>query len=243
VAIRQLNYCPHCGMPLFKRGGDPVYFCQNCGHGLAGLGAPAIDSQSSGALGGASASSSGASGSSSGASGSSSGASGSAGAVRPPLVLVADLPHHAGLARRVAAAGLDLFLAGLAAVVASSIAVQAAIIVQGRHTADPRAVAWIAGIAVLTAYQPLSWARYGATPGMQLFGIRVTRPDGSRLGPARAIGREVAMVASALPLGLGFAWAVWDARGQAWHDRIAGTVVIAAAAPLRARRFPPTTAS
>jgi uncharacterized RDD family membrane protein YckC len=229
VAIRQLNYCPHCGMPLFKRGGDPVYFCQNCGHGLAGLGAPAIDSQSSGALGGASASSS--------------GASGSGEAVRPSLVLVAHLPHHAGLARRVAAAGLDLFLAGLAAVVASSIAVQAAIIVQGRHTADPRAVAWIAGIAVLTAYQPLSWARYGATPGMQLFGIRVTRPDGSRLGPARAIGREVAMVASALPLGLGFAWAVWDARGQAWHDRIAGTVVIAAAAPLRARRFPPTTAS
>ena len=34
-----------------------------------------------------------------------------------------------------------------------------------------------------------------------------------------------------------------DARGQAWHDRIAGTVVAAAAAPLRTRRFPPTTAS
>ncbi len=196
MAIRQLNYCTHCGMPVFKQGGGPVYFCQNCGHGLAG----------------------------------------------PSLVLVAQLPHHAGLVRRVAAAGLDLFLGGLAAVVASSIAVQAAIIVQGRHTADPRAVAWIAGIAVLAAYQPFFWARFGATPGMQLFGICLTRPDGSRLGPARALGREMAMVASALPLGLGFAWAAWDARGQAWHDRIAGTVV-AAAAPVRTRRFPPTTAS
>jgi uncharacterized RDD family membrane protein YckC len=149
--------------------------------------------------------------------------------VRPSLVLVAHLPHHAGLVRRVAAAGLDLFLGALAAVVVSSIVVQAAIIVQGRHTADPRAVAWIAGIAVLVAYQPLCWARSGATPGMQLFGIRVTRPDGSGLGPARAVGREVAMVASALPLGLGLAWAAWDARGQGWHDRIAGTVVVAAA--------------
>ncbi|HEY2666812.1 MAG TPA: Sjogren's syndrome/scleroderma autoantigen 1 family protein, partial [Actinomycetota bacterium] len=97
MAIRQLNYCPHCGMPLFRRGGDPVYFCQNCGHGLAGLNAPV---GSSGAL--------------RGASGGSSGASGSAGAVRPSLVLVAHLPHHAGLVRRVAAAGLDLFLGALA---------------------------------------------------------------------------------------------------------------------------------
>jgi uncharacterized RDD family membrane protein YckC len=205
MAIRQLNYCTHCGMPVFKQGGGPVYFCQNCGHGLAGLG-PAIGSRSSSAPG-------------------------SAGPARPSLV------------RRVAAAGLDLFLGSLAAVVASSIAVQAAIIVQGRHTADPRAVAWIAGIAVLAAYQPFFWARFGATPGMQLFGICLTRPDGSRLGPARALGREMAMVASALPLGLGFAWAARDARGQAWHDRIAGTVVVAAAAPVRTRRFPPTTAS
>jgi len=217
MAIRQLNYCTHCGMPVFKQGGGPVYFCQSCGHGLAGLG-PAI-----GAL--------------------SSGAAGSAGPARPSLVLVAQLPHHAGLVRRVAAAGLDLVLAGLAALIASSIAVQAAIIVQGHHTADPRAVAWIAGIGVLAAYQPFFWARFGATPGMQLFGICLTRPDGSPLGPARAIGRELAMVASALPLGLGFAWAAWDARGQAWHDRIAGTVVVAAPAPVRTRRFPPTTAS
>jgi uncharacterized RDD family membrane protein YckC len=205
MAIRQLNYCTHCGMPVFKQGGGPVYFCQNCGHGLAGL-SPALGSRSSSPAG-------------------------SAGLVRPSLVLVAQLPHHAGLVRRVAAAGLDLFLAGLAAIVASSIAGQAAIIVQGHHTADPRAVAWTVGIAVLAAYQPFFWARYGATPGMQLFGICLTRPDGSRLGPARAIGRELAMVASALPLLLGFAWAAWDARGQAWHDRIAGTVVVAAPQP------------
>ena len=42
MAIRQLNYCTHCGMPLSTRGGDPLYFCQSCGHSLAGLRAPTI---------------------------------------------------------------------------------------------------------------------------------------------------------------------------------------------------------
>jgi uncharacterized RDD family membrane protein YckC len=181
-------------MPLSSRGGDPIYFCHSCGHGLAEL--PAAAAQAG------------------------------TGPIRPALVLVAGLAHHAGLVRRVAAAAVDLFLGGLAASVASAVAVQAAFIVQGRHTADPRLVAWVAGLAVLAAYQPLFWVRHGGTPGMQLFGIRLTRLDGSRVAPARAVARELAMVASALPLGLGFAWAARDPRGQAWHDRIAGTVIV-----------------
>jgi uncharacterized RDD family membrane protein YckC len=180
-------------MPLSLRGGDPIYFCPSCGHGLAGLRAPATRTGRE--------------------------------PIRPPLVLVADLAHHVGLVRRVAAAAVDLLLGALAAFVASAIAAQAAFIVQGHHSADPRTVAWVAGLIVLAAYQPFFWARFGGTPGMQLFGIRLTRPDGSRVGPARAVGRELAMVASTLPLGLGFAWAARDPRGQAWHDRIAGTVI------------------
>ncbi len=31
---------------------------------------------------------------------------------------------------------------------------------------------------------------------------------------------------SKLFLGLGFFWAIWDKDGQAWHDKIAGTVVL-----------------
>jgi uncharacterized RDD family membrane protein YckC len=92
-----------------------------------------------------------------------------------PLVLVADLAHHAGLVRRVAAAAVDLFLGGLAAVVASAIAVQGALIVQGHHTADRRTVAWVAGLAVLAAYLPFFLVRNGGTPGIQLVGIRLTR--------------------------------------------------------------------
>jgi uncharacterized RDD family membrane protein YckC len=122
-------------MPLSPRGGDPIYFCHSCGHGLAG-----------------------------------------------PLLLVADPAHHAGLVQWVAAASVDLVLGGLASFVASAIAVQAAFIVQGHHTADPRLVAWVAALAVLAAYLPFFLVRNGATPGMQLVGIRLTRPDGSRIG-------------------------------------------------------------
>jgi hypothetical protein len=31
VAVRQLNYCSQCGMPLFGRGRGPDYYCRNCG--------------------------------------------------------------------------------------------------------------------------------------------------------------------------------------------------------------------
>jgi len=94
----------------------------------------------------------------------------------------------------VAAAGLDTLPRRLAALVASSIAVQAAIIVQGA-TLRSRTVAWIAGLAVLAGYQPLFWVRYGATRECSSSDTLPTRWVG--LGPARAIGARLAMVASA----------------------------------------------
>jgi uncharacterized RDD family membrane protein YckC len=172
-------------MPLSARGGEPVYFCQSCGHHLVPHLVP-----------------------------------------NAGLALVAACAQHAGLTQRVGAGTMDLLLAGLAAAVGSAVAVQGAVIVHGSHTGEARAVAWIAALAVLACYQPLFWARSGRTPGMQLFGIRLSRPDGSRVGPARAAGRLLAMVPSALPLGAGFARAARDPRGQAWHDRIADTVVV-----------------
>ncbi|MEA2504125.1 MAG: hypothetical protein QOG36_1168, partial [Actinomycetota bacterium] len=42
MAVRQLNFCTDWGMPLSLRGGDRIYFCHSCGHGLAELLAPAV---------------------------------------------------------------------------------------------------------------------------------------------------------------------------------------------------------
>jgi uncharacterized RDD family membrane protein YckC len=67
---------------------------------------------------------------------------------------------------------------------------------------------------------------------MQIAGLQVLRTDGTSLGVGRSLARELAMVISGLPLGLGFAWAAWDPAERTWHDLLAGTIV---------KRRPPTT--
>lgn len=74
-------------------------------------------------------------------------------------------------------------------------------------------------------YRVFFWTVVGGTPAMWLLGLRVSRVSGDRVGVARAVVRFLAYGVSALAFGLGYAWVVVDSRHQAWHDKIAGTVV------------------
>jgi uncharacterized RDD family membrane protein YckC len=67
----------------------------------------------------------------------------------------------------------------------------------------------------------------GQTLGKKILGIRVVRTDGSPVTYGRAFARSLGYLLS-LFFGtfLGFLWALWDRRRQAWHDKIAGTVVV-----------------
>ena len=47
------------------------------------------------------------------------------------------------------------------------------------------------------------------------------------IGFGRGALRTAAMVVSAIPLGLGFLWPLWDRQRRTFHDMIAGTRVIA----------------
>jgi uncharacterized RDD family membrane protein YckC len=71
------------------------------------------------------------------------------------------------------------------------------------------------------------WRYCGATPGKLAVGVKIVD---ARTGGAPATGRLVlrfvCYLVSALPLYLGFLWAAIDRRKQAWHDKIAGTVVV-----------------
>jgi uncharacterized RDD family membrane protein YckC len=51
--------------------------------------------------------------------------------------------------------------------------------------------------------------------------------SGDAIGTRQALLRYLGYFLSILPLGLGFLWIAWDARKQGWHDKLAGTVVIA----------------
>lgn len=71
------------------------------------------------------------------------------------------------------------------------------------------------------------WLYKQATPGKMAIGARVVdAKSGRTLSPSQAVGRYLAYLVSILPLGFGFVWIAFDPRRQAWHDKLAGTVVI-----------------
>jgi uncharacterized RDD family membrane protein YckC len=72
-----------------------------------------------------------------------------------------------------------------------------------------------------------TWLAFSRTPAMALLGIRIVREeDGARIDPGRVAVRFAGSLLSAVPLLLGYAWALWDRRKQTWHDKLAGTLVV-----------------
>jgi len=85
---------------------------------------------------------------------------------------------------------------------------------------------WILiGLLFPAAYFIIPFATGGQTLGMRSKKIRLVGADGSPLNWRRGIARYVGMFLSALPLGLGYWWAIWDDDHQTWHDKLAGTVI------------------
>jgi uncharacterized RDD family membrane protein YckC len=70
------------------------------------------------------------------------------------------------------------------------------------------------------------WKLRGSTVGGIIFDLRVVRLDGRIVDWETAIVRALACFLSLAVAGLGFIWIVFDRDNQAWHDKIAGTVVV-----------------
>jgi uncharacterized RDD family membrane protein YckC len=82
---------------------------------------------------------------------------------------------------------------------------------------------WVPSWAYYVAFTAL----YGATPGKMLLGIRVVKTDGRPVDWLTALMREVVgKTLSTLPLALGYLWAFFHPKRQAWHDLIADTLVV-----------------
>ena len=58
---------------------------------------------------------------------------------------------------------------------------------------------------------------------MQSWRVKIEDESGRKPGIDAASIRFAAAFLSALPLGLGFFWQLWDKDGLAWHDRLSGT--------------------
>jgi RDD family len=88
-------------------------------------------------------------------------------------------------------------------------------------------------IVVLAIYGAVMWKLRGTTVGGIVFDLHVVRIDGRPIDWETAIVRALGCFLSLAVVFLGFIWIAFDANNQAWHDKIAGTVVV------RARRGAP----
>ena len=83
-----------------------------------------------------------------------------------------------------------------------------------------------AELLVLAIYGAAMWKLRGSTVGGTVFHLQVVRLDGREVDWATAIVRALACFLSLAVAGLGFIWIAFDENKQAWHDKIAGTVVV-----------------
>lgn len=82
------------------------------------------------------------------------------------------------------------------------------------------------GFLIALTYFTGMWAWKGTTIGGIVVGLKVVRMDEQPVTFAVALVRALAAAFSMVVFFLGFLWIAWDAERQAWHDKIAGTVVL-----------------
>ncbi|MET0497911.1 MAG: RDD family protein [Steroidobacteraceae bacterium] len=81
-------------------------------------------------------------------------------------------------------------------------------------------------LLVLAAYGAIMWKLKGTTIGGILCNLQVVRSDGREIDWPTAGIRALSCFLSLGAVGLGFLWIVFDDNRQAWHDKIAGTLVV-----------------
>ena len=74
----------------------------------------------------------------------------------------------------------------------------------------------------------VNWVMYrrGNTIDLKLVGARIVRENGDVSGFFHTFIRAFAAILSFIPLGLGYAWALWDPQRQTWHDKLMHTYVL-----------------
>ena len=81
-------------------------------------------------------------------------------------------------------------------------------------------------LLLLAAYGAIMWKLKGTTVGGIVCDLKVVRVGGGPLDWGTAIIRALGCFLSLVVAGLGFIWIAIDHEHQAWHDKIAGTVVV-----------------
>lgn len=71
------------------------------------------------------------------------------------------------------------------------------------------------------------WVYKSATPGKIVLKLKILdAKTGEQITVRQSIIRYFGYFVSMIPLFFGIFWVAWDSKKQAWHDKIAGTVVV-----------------
>jgi uncharacterized RDD family membrane protein YckC len=81
-------------------------------------------------------------------------------------------------------------------------------------------------LLALAAYGAVMWKVKGTTVGGIACDLRVVRLDSRPVDWPTACVRALGCILSFCALGLGFIWIAFDPGKQAWHDKLAGTIVV-----------------
>lgn len=133
--------------------------------------------------------------------------------------------EYAGFWMRFAASIIDSILIGLAVGVPLTI-VGDFMGIAAWDSADVSIVDVVSQVICFVVYV-YCWVTYAGTPGKRLLKLKVLDADtGEHLSGGRAALRYVGYFVSAIAVFLGFLWVVFDKRKQAWHDKMANSVVV-----------------
>jgi uncharacterized RDD family membrane protein YckC len=148
-------------------------------------------------------------------------------AIRRPAPTVRAGSRYSGLASRGLAAAADAGITQLAALVVGGllglIGSLSGVFQSGWLVATLAGTGWA---LLVGGYFVFFWTVAGQTPGMRLLRLRVTDGEGRAPRAARSLLRLFGAVLSIAPLGAGFLPVLFDARRRAFHDFLAGTVVV-----------------
>lgn len=85
-------------------------------------------------------------------------------------------------------------------------------------------VSWVLPAIVVIIF----WIYFSATPGKMAIKAKIVDArTGAKPSTGQFVGRYFGYFVSTIPLMLGFIWVAFDKRKQGWHDKLAGTVVVA----------------
>lgn len=143
-----------------------------------------------------------------------------------PAAAAPDGPRACSLKRRLACMFYDLLLVCAVLFVAAAMALP----FNGGEAVSGHSLLfrlWLFGITLV--YFIYQWTLGGQTLGMRAWHVTLVSRTSQRVRWSQAVLRFLLALISALPLGLGYLAALFDADGLTWHDRGSGTRLVVTA--------------